>query len=598
VDLRLTSLGCPLARLGWCVLALACAPATLLSGEVDRQVLAAQAERTKVVDEVSKAAVAIFSPSGEGGGSGVVISPDGYALSNFHVTAECGTAMKCGMVDGQLHDAVIVGIDPVGDVALIKLLGREDFPHAELGDSDRVQVGDWCFVVGNPFLLATDFHPSVTYGLVSGVHRYQYPAGTLLEYTDCLQADAAINPGNSGGPMFDAEGKLIGVNGRGSFEKRGRVNVGVGYAISINQIKNFLGHLRSGRVVDHATLGATVSNDEQGRVVVDDILDQSDAFRRGLRYGDEIVALAGRAIPSPNALKNVLGIFPKGWRIPLSFRRKGVTFDTHVRLRGVHGEAELAEMLARPTEKTPPGQPKEKPGQPAPDRPDGTPELPKHPVAEKEPLPKIVEQHFKERVGYANHYFNKVAQDRVWNAMMAGGQSFAIRGPWKLAGKQVGGRAVVFVISDQEVSMELSSGRARIGFTGSLAESLDPPGSGGLLVALGCWRRLLVGGPEKFGQVHYLGTAPLTGRNQLFDVLVGVYRDVECHFMFDPADGHLAALEMFSDDDADPCEIYFSDYRPEAGTQLPHQLEVRYGDATYQVWTINSYELTPTAERP
>ena len=91
------------------------------------------------------------------------------------------------------------------------------------------------------------------------MHRYQYPAGTLLEYTDCIQTDAAINPGNSGGPLFDAEGRLIGINGRGSFEKRGRVNVGVGYAISINQIKNFLGRLKSGRIVDHATLGARVA---------------------------------------------------------------------------------------------------------------------------------------------------------------------------------------------------------------------------------------------------------------------------------------------------------------------------------------------------
>ena len=137
----------------------------------------------------------------------------------------------------------------------MKLFGRDDFPAAELADSDQVQVGDWCFAIGNPFLLATDFHPTVSYGVISGVHRYQYPAGTLLEYTDCLQADAAINPGNSGGPLFDAQGRLIGINGRGSFEKRGRVNVGVGYAISINQIKNFLGHLKSGRIVDHATLG-------------------------------------------------------------------------------------------------------------------------------------------------------------------------------------------------------------------------------------------------------------------------------------------------------------------------------------------------------
>ena len=181
--------------------------------------------------------------------------------------------------------------------------------------------------------------------MVSGVHRYQYPAGTLLEYADCLQVDAAINPGNSGGPLFDDQGRLIGINGRGSFEKRGRVNVGVGYAISINQIKNFLGHLKSGRVVDHATLGARVASDSRRRVVVDDILTSSDAFRRGLRYGDEVLSFAGRPTSTVNGFKNVLGIYPKGWRVPLVYRRDDQIVDILVRLSGVHAEAELAQLL-------------------------------------------------------------------------------------------------------------------------------------------------------------------------------------------------------------------------------------------------------------
>ena len=96
--------------------------------------------------------------------------------------------------------------------------------------------------------MATDFTPSVSYGLISGVNRYQYPSGGFLEYTDCIQFDTTINPGNSGGPLFNMKGELIGINGRGSFaqDKRFRINCGVGYAISINQIKNFLGHLRAG----------------------------------------------------------------------------------------------------------------------------------------------------------------------------------------------------------------------------------------------------------------------------------------------------------------------------------------------------------------
>src|SRR3954462_15028127 len=117
--------------------------------------------------------------------------------------------------------------------------------------------------MGNPFWHATDFTPTVTFGLVSGVHRYQSPAGTLLEYTNCIQIDTSINPGNSGGPLFNTNGELIGINGRGSFEKRGRGNSGVGYAISINQIKNFLGHLRAGIDTDHATLGAQVETESE-----------------------------------------------------------------------------------------------------------------------------------------------------------------------------------------------------------------------------------------------------------------------------------------------------------------------------------------------
>src|ERR1700685_4415229 len=166
---------------------------------------------------------------------------------------------------------------------------------------------------GTPFLLATDFTPTVTFGLISGVHRYQYPAGTFLEYTDCIQIDTSINPGNSGGPLFNMKGEVIGINGRGSFDKRGRVNSGVGYAISINQIKNFLGHLKAGLDADHASLGALVRTEAEsngiGKNKVTSILDEADAIRRGLDVDDEIVSFAGRLISSDNHYKNILGIF-------------------------------------------------------------------------------------------------------------------------------------------------------------------------------------------------------------------------------------------------------------------------------------------------
>src|SRR5712692_3698633 len=269
--------------------------------DVNPAVKSAEAQRVAVIEKARPSVAAIFGPGGQGGGSGVLIDKDGYALTNFHVVEGAGPVMQCGLPDGVLYDATLVGLDKVGDVALIKLLPQkkgQDFPFAVLGDSDKVKAGDWCMAMGNPFLLATDFNPTVTFGLVSGVDRYQYPAGTLLEYTDCIQVDASINPGNSGGPLFNLQGELIGINGRGSFEKRGRVNSGVGYAISINQIKNFLGHLRAGLDADHATLGAIVKSpsDEIQKLEIKDILDDSDAFRRDLKVGDELIAFAGRPL--------------------------------------------------------------------------------------------------------------------------------------------------------------------------------------------------------------------------------------------------------------------------------------------------------------
>ena len=589
---------------------------------VDPAVLEAELQRIAVMDRAKDAVLAVFSSSGRGGGSGVVISPDGYALTNFHVVKPCGNAMKCGMADGKVYDAVIVGIDPTGDVALIRLFGRDDFPHAELGDSDRLQPGDWCFAMGNPFLLATDFQPTVTYGIVSGVHRYQYPSGTLLEYADCIQTDASINPGNSGGPLFDAAGRLIGINGRGSFEKRGRVNVGVAYAISINQIKNFLGYLRSGRIVDHATLGAQVGTDAEGRVVVSNILEQSDAFRRGLRYDDELIRFGGRAISTPNGFKNVLGIYPKGWRIPMSFRRDGQRHDVLVRLRGLHGREELLQKAAgRPRqvpmpipkpgdepkgrepkdgEKPTPGEKPDPNKKPDPQRPQ-IPVPPGHPpirmMQPKAPMPKVCKDHFEARRGYANYFFNKLNRDRVWKDFSARADFRGLGGPWTLSGKLAGGRPFRFRLTDVDGLLELASGDIEWTATDDLGSSLLPHQSGGLMPALHRWRRLAVEGPEEFGEVTYLGTLPLAGHNEPVDVLVGVHKDVECRFLFDPAGGHLLAIEFFPDEDVDPCEVYFHEYHQVDGRFLPGRIEVRIGDDPFATFDLQEFQFEKTAEK-
>lgn len=583
------------------LLVFAAVPPAAASAAVPEAVLEAEQQRIAAVARAIPAAVAVFANDGQGGGSGVVITPDGYALSNFHVTKPAGDYMRCGMADGNLYDAVIVGLDPTGDVALIKLLGREDFPAADMGDSDQVQVGDWCFAVGNPFLLATDFQPTVTYGLVSGVQRYQYPAGTLLEYADCIQTDASINPGNSGGPLFDAAGRLIGINGRGSFEKRGRVNVGVGYAISINQIKNFLGYLHSGRIVDHATLGATVARDEDGRIVVTDILPGCDAYRRGLRYGDEILSFGGRPITTVNGFKNALGIFPKGWRVPLSFRHQGERRDVYVRLMGVHADEELLRKAEgalpveepplpppSPQEETPrdDGQPAERPGgKPGRELPKIQPKLPRNAppdrAAHQQPLPEHVAPWIVRRPGFANYRFNELNRDRVWNALRVHGDFSGLGGAWRLAGADAAGNKIEVELGNDQVTGRFGARTVTVDPARDLDSQRAPDGSGGLLVALHLWQRLLRLGPQQFGDVYYLGTAPVPGRPGLADVLVATHNVVEARFLFDPSTGRLIGIEMFPDVQVDPCEVAFDDYRDVAGRQLPHALLVRYGDTVY-----------------
>jgi len=610
----------PLGRWTAVAVVISCATAAWAQEPLDPALAKAEQERIEAIAKASRTAVSVFARGGRGGGSGVVITPDGYALTNFHVSKPAGNHMKCSMADGRLYDAVIVGIDPTGDVALIKLLGRDDFPHAELADSDEVKVGDFCFAVGNPFLLATDFQPTVTWGIVSGVHRYQYPAGTLLEYADCIQTDASINPGNSGGPLFNAKGQLIGINGRGSFEKRGRVNVGVGYAISINQIKHFMGYLRSGRIVDHATLGVRASSGDEGRVVVTEILDTSDAYRRGMRYGDVITAFGGRPINTVNAFKNVLGIFPKGWRAPITFLHDGKEISTFVRLQGVHSKEELIKKISgrpqmpqpKPGDKKPGDkQPGEgKPGDKQPgdgDKPQPIPNPLEKLIQRKQPMPPHVAKLFEARRGYANYYFNRLNRDRIWKAFTKHGDFTGLSEAWRIEGELGDGKVVELLLDSQGVLAQIDGQEASVVTGQALDKQLMPKGSGGLLVALHVWRRLLTTGPEKFGETYYSGSVPLVKlggppnqpwRENLADALVATYNVIESRLLFDPESGQLLAMSMFPETHVDPCELYFADYREVDGRKLPHRIEIRHGDNLYGVLTVKAYRLPEAAADP
>ncbi len=562
----------------------------------DPALIAAEQQRVEVMARAAPTVVAIFARGGQGGGSGVLISADGYALTNYHVTHGSGNFMKCGLPDGVLYDAVIVGLDPTGDVALIKLLGREDFPCATFADSDELTVGDWVFAMGNPFLLATDFHPTVTYGIVSGVHRYQYPSGTILEYTDCIQVDASINPGNSGGPLFDAAGGLVGINGRGSFEKRGRVNSGAGYAISINQIKHFLDNLKSGRVVDHATLGAVVATRSDGAVVVSNILEESEAYRRGLRQDDEIVSFAGRPIGSVNQFKNVLGIYPDGWRLPVVYRRDGKKQEIFVRLRPLHRASELTSNEAAPERR--PRKPMPQPGQPREPEENRPGQNPKPADAAAPQPPRQFAALFVAKPGYANYYFNELERKRVLAGLKLFGRAAAERGVWKASGRLGQEATFDLTLADQGAGLLIDGGKktAVQSFAPGAALEDEPPGTGGLLVALHHFRLLITRGPEAFSDFYYLGSEPFDGIGPRVDVLAGEISGAKSYWFFQRDSKEFVGLDLFLSENVDACELRIESLRDFSGVRLPGRLFIRHAGRDYGTLSFESFTFLPKTE--
>ncbi len=281
----------------------------------------AEQQRIETITQVYGAVVAIYDEERQGGGSGVLISPDGYTLTNHHVVMGAGVSGWGGLADGRLYRWKLLGTDPGGDLAVIQLEGRNDFPYASVGDSNTVKIGDFALAMGNPFLLAEDHRPTVTLGIVSGVQRYQYGSGkNQLVYGNCIQVDSSINPGNSGGPLFNMAGEVIGINGRGSFADRGRVNVGLGYAISSNQVKNFYPALLATHLTEHGTLDAQFGN-RQGKVVCETLNLDAPIAQMGLELGDELIEFQNQLIHSANAFTNLISTMPEGWPVQLKIRK-------------------------------------------------------------------------------------------------------------------------------------------------------------------------------------------------------------------------------------------------------------------------------------
>ncbi|RPH41433.1 MAG: PDZ domain-containing protein [Planctomycetota bacterium] len=265
-----------------------------------------------------------------GNGSGVCISPDGWALTNFHVSGD-RNGQRVRMTGGKQFLADIVGFDPLGDIALCKLRDAKDLPFCELGDSDALEVGQHVIAVGNPFLLGNgSWEPTITFGIVSALHRYMDNPG----YFDAIQTDAQINPGNSGGPLITMDGKVVGINGRIDIKRfMNRVNTGIGYAIPSRQIQRYMeAFKRGGRVYEGFVDGIQIGEcgdaryDRTGEygdgVFVARVDADTPAGKAGFEPGDIIFEAEGYRIGNLNRFHGVVSNWPEGATIRVKVRRK------------------------------------------------------------------------------------------------------------------------------------------------------------------------------------------------------------------------------------------------------------------------------------
>ncbi len=225
-------------------------------------------------------------------GSGVIVSPDGYVLTNNHVV-ERGARFRVGLLDGRELLAKVIGTDPSSDLAVLKLDAKERLPFAPTGRSDDLMIGETVIAIGNPFGLSH----TVTTGVVSAVHR-NFKAGDRTLF-DFIQTDASINPGNSGGPLLDIGGRLVGVN----TAILGDRSAGIGFAIPIDRARRVAedliahGEVREGylgvAVRDLPSRSESADEDASGGVQVTDVDPGSPAARAGVQRGDRIEGVNG-----------------------------------------------------------------------------------------------------------------------------------------------------------------------------------------------------------------------------------------------------------------------------------------------------------------
>jgi serine protease Do len=265
-------------------------------------------------------------------GSGVIVSKDGYILTNNHV-ASAANELAVKLADGRELIARRIGVDPRTDLALIKV-EAQNLPNATLGDSSKLEQGEWVIALGSPFGL----EQTMTAGIVSATGRKF--GGT---YDNYIQTDASINPGNSGGPLVNMNGEVIGINT--SIYSRGGGSEGVGFAIPSNmankvkeQLLGNAGVIAAGggvnAPVSRGYLGVSLRDPQPagGGAVVAELTNDSPASTAGLRGGDLIIEFDGRPVKSPQQLAEIVANTPVGKTVKLKFVRNGQSQTASVKL--------------------------------------------------------------------------------------------------------------------------------------------------------------------------------------------------------------------------------------------------------------------------
>jgi len=261
-------------------------------------------------------------------GSGVIVRADGIVLTNNHVVFGAD-ALRVTLSDRREVEAELVGTDPRTDIAVLRL-PRGSYPAAPLGDSDRIEVGEWAIAIGNPFGLSQ----SVTTGVISAKGRADVG---ISELEDFIQTDAAINPGNSGGPLIDIEGRVVGIN-TAIFSQSGGYQ-GVGFAVPINMARAVMdGLLTAGRIV-RPDLGvrAEAAQARKEGVEVTDLLPGGGAKAAGIRKGDVILKVGGRDTPDLETFYRAVSSLTVGKEVEVTVARGAGTRALPVRVGDLPG---------------------------------------------------------------------------------------------------------------------------------------------------------------------------------------------------------------------------------------------------------------------